>query len=182
MNAKMGDSGSKLFNREKIAMKKETGAALLVCFAVALIGLALAAEAADKAVNYPEGYRGWAHVKSMVIQEGNKAYDLFGGIHHIYANKKAFEALSKGKPYPDGSVFVFDLLEATGKDNAITEGPRKFIGVMQKDSKRYADTGGWGFEGFKDDTKERMVTDAKNCFKCHEPQKETGYVFSKYRK
>jgi hypothetical protein len=163
-------------------VKKQRVSILTVCCTVAFLTVALAAETAKQTVKYPEGYRQWPLVKSMVIQEGHKAYDMFGGIHQIYANKKALDALTKGKPYSDAAVFVFDLQEAISKDNAITQGPRKFIGVMQKDAKKFADTGGWGFEGFKGDSKERMVTEMKTCFKCHESKKETGYVFSQYPK
>jgi hypothetical protein len=54
---------------------------------------------------------------------------------------------------------------------------------MEKDSRKYASTGGWGFEGFKGDTKERAVTDPENdCFSCHAHQQENDYVFSDYRK
>lgn len=138
---------------------------------------------AGSAVLYPEGYRQWTHVKSMVIEKGHPLYESFGGIHHIYANKKALNALMRGKPFPDGAVLIFDLLEAKREDNAIVEGSRKVLGVMQKDSKKFKDTGGWGFEGFKGDTKERVVTDPKKaCFGCHEPQKQRDYVFSSYRK
>ena len=134
-------------------------------------------------VKYPEGYRTWAHVKSMVIEEGHPLHEAFGGIHHVYANEKARRALAAGKGrYPDGAVFVFDLLEARAEENAITEGPRKVVGVMQKDAKQFASTGGWGFEGFKGDTRERVVTDMKSCFDCHAPQKERGFVFSEARK
>jgi hypothetical protein len=163
-------------------MRKALVALLIICFAAALVSVALAEEKAESGVKYPKGYRQWTHVKSMVIQPGHQFFEMFGGIHHIYANKKACRAMLKGKPYPDGAAFVFDLLEAAEKDKAINEGTRKFIGVMQKDAKKYAETGGWGFEGFKGDTKERMVTDMKTCFKCHEGQKEAGYVFSKFRK
>jgi hypothetical protein len=53
---------------------------------------------------------------------------------------------------------------------------------MAKDSKVFSETGGWGFEGFKADTKERVVTNAKeSCFGCHSPQKDKDYVFSTYR-
>jgi hypothetical protein len=45
---------------------------------------------------------------------------------------------------------------------------------MQKNSKKAANIGGWAFEAFKDGTKERIVSDAKTCFKCHEPQKASG--------
>ncbi len=107
----------------------------------ALVTVALAAEAAKQAVNYSEGYRQWHLVLSLVIQKGHKDFEMFGGIHHIYANKKAFEARTKGKPYPDGAVFVNDVLEAAEKDNVMTKGPCRFIGVMQKKPKKAADTG-----------------------------------------
>ena len=73
--------------------------------------ITIAALAADPQVPYPEGYRDWHHVKSMVIEEGHPLYGAFGGIHHLYANDKAMEGYRKGT-FPDGSVIVFDLLEA----------------------------------------------------------------------
>jgi hypothetical protein len=136
----------------------------------------------DSAVPYPEGYRTWVHAKSMVIQEGHPLYDAFGGIHHVYANDKAADALKKGGSFPDGSVFVFDLLAADASGAAITEGARKIVGVMQKDASRYAGTGGWGFEGFKGDGQERAVTDmVGQCFSCHAAQRKTDYVFTAWR-
>jgi hypothetical protein len=134
-------------------------------------------------VPYPEGYRDWHHVKSMVINPGHPLYEAFGGIHHLYANKKALEGYRKGR-FPDGAVIVFDLLEAKNADNAITEGPRKVVGVMHKDSKKFAKTGGWGFEGFKGDSKtERAVGNKAEtaCYACHTAQKDKDYVFSQLR-
>jgi hypothetical protein len=149
----------------------------------AATGMAYSQGSGKDQVQYPEDYRSWAHVKSMVIQQGHALYDSFGGIHHVYANEKALKALKEGKPFPDGAVLIFDLLEAESGDNAIVEGPRKVLGVMQKDAKKFAQTGGWGFEGFKGDSQERVVTDAKTgCFDCHEPQKGRDYVFSQYRR
>jgi len=144
--------------------------------------LALSQSSAPPAVAYPEGYRQWTHVKSMVIQQGHPLFDAFGGIHHIYANEQAMRAYRGKRPFPDGSVIVFDLLEAEVEQGALVEGPRKVVGVMVKDSRRYAATGGWGFEGFRGDTRERVVTDPHNqCFACHLAQKESDYVFSQYR-
>lgn len=155
---------------------------ILMFVTIIYTGLTLAGYK-NNLVQYPEGYRNWTHVKSMVIQEGHPLYESFGGIHHIYANKIALKALKSGKSYPDGSVFIFDLLEAKSENNAIMEGQRKVVGVMQKDSKRFSGTGGWGFEAFKGDTKERIVTDPKGaCFSCHEAQKQKDYVFSNYRR
>lgn len=134
-------------------------------------------------VPYPKNYRDWQHVKSMVIEEGHPLHASFGGIHHIYANKKAVKGYRTGK-FADGSVIVFDLLEDHRGDGAIVEGARKVAGVMHKNSKKYAQTGGWGFEGFAGgDPTKRVVKDQAEaaCFSCHVPQKKTGYVFSALR-
>ncbi len=151
--------------------------------AVAL--LAAPALAADPpAVPYPEGYRQWAHVKSMVIQQGHPLFDAFGGIHHIYANAKAMEGYRKSGTFPNGSIIVFDLLDAKAGTGAIEEGSRKVVGVMVKDTGKWASTGGWGFEGFKGNSKtERAVGNnaAKACFACHTPQKAQDYTFSRWR-
>lgn len=151
----------------------------------ALLTLATAGPvlAADAAVPYPDGWRQWAHVKSMVIQAGHPLHAAFGGIHHLYGNAKALQGYRNGR-FADGSVIVFDLLDAQEGGNALQEGPRKVLGVMHKDAKRYAATGGWGFEGFKGDSKsERAVgaNAAKACFECHTAQKSKDFVFSAWR-
>jgi hypothetical protein len=153
---------------------------LLTAFVTA--AAALPAFAAEE-VPYPAGYRDWHHVKSMVIEEGHPLYAAFGGIHHIYANAKALEGYRAGR-FPDGAVIIFDLLEATRADNAVSEGARKVVGVMHKDAAKYADTGGWGFEGFAagDPARRAVGSEAKTaCFDCHAPQQDHDYVFSKLR-
>jgi hypothetical protein len=146
---------------------------------------AAAAIAADyPQVAYPEAYRDWRHVKSMLIEEGHSLHASFGGLHHIYANDKALEGYRSGR-FPDGAVIVFDLLEATRTpDHAVVEGARKVLGVMEKDAKRFSATGGWGFEGFKGDShSDRAVAEnaASACYACHTGQKERDYVFSSAR-
>jgi hypothetical protein len=157
---------------------------LLPHLAAVALTASFAASAADPAaVPYPTGYRDWHHVKSMVINPGHPLYGAFGGIHHIYGNAKAVAGYKAGK-FPDGSVIVFDLLTATTADNAIVEGQRKVVGVMHKDARKWAATGGWGFEGFKGDSKiDRAVgaNAAEACFGCHAPQKERDYTFSVLR-
>ena len=165
-------------------MKRHVIAILTIIFilSIMLYANALTLKKEPYQVQYPEGYRQWAHVKSMVIQKGHPLYDSFGGIHHIYANTKALEAMKKSKPFPDGAVLVFDLLEAESDNNAIVEGTRKVVGVMQKNMRNFYEIGGWGFEGFKGDTMERVVSEPKSaCFNCHAFQKNADYVFSRYR-
>lgn len=150
----------------------------LICAASATSALA-----ADPQVPYPQGYRDWYHVKSMAIEEGHPLFASFGGIHHLYANDKAMKGY-RGKRFPDGAVIIFDLLEAVHEGNAVTEGARKVVGVMHKDSKKFKATGGWGFEGFGGgDPAKRVVggNAASACFACHQPQKAQDYIFSRLR-
>ena len=142
---------------------------------------AVAATSAD--VPYPTNYRDWSHVKSMVIEPGHALHATFGGIHHLYANPKAMLGYRTGE-FPDGAVIVFDLLEALSKDHTVTEGARKVVGVMHRDSQKYAATGGWGFEGFAGDSSTQRVVGANAataCFACHQAQRAQDYVFSRYR-
>lgn len=147
---------------------------------IAMTGLLVVSMAISAGeVSYPEGYRHWNHVKSMVILEGHPLADPFQGIHHVYANGKALEGLKNGA-FPKGSVLVFDLLKEVQGEHAITEGERKFIGVMQRDPERFKETGGWGFEAFAGNTRERMVKDGgKSCYGCHVQEKDR--VFSQWR-
>jgi hypothetical protein len=158
-------------------------AVLLGFCALAVLIAATSARSGSKQIPYPEGYRAWTHVKTLILRPGHPLYDGFGGIHHIYANKAALSTLkSGGSKYPDGAAFVFDLFDAPEADNAISEGERKVVAVMVKNSKLYRSTGGWGFEAFKGSSRERIVKDpVKDCFTCHSGQAHRDYVFSQWR-
>jgi hypothetical protein len=135
----------------------------------------------DSGVPYPEGYRKWVHIKTAIVGPLNPGFKFTGGFHHIYANEKAVEGYSSGK-FPEGSVLVFDVLEATETNSDFAEGKRRHIDVMVKDSVRFAATGGWGYEEFKEGKKtERVLNTARQtqCFACHAKQKD--HVFSDYR-
>ena len=116
-------------------------------------------------------------------RQGHGLYNSFGGIHHIYANTEAFTGYRTGA-FPNGAIIIFDLLEATQGDSAIIEGERKVVGVMEKDDRRFKNTGGWGFEGFASGDPTRRLVGAnadQACFQCHTSEKERDYVFSVWR-
>ena len=132
-------------------------------------------------VPYPDGYRRWAHVKSALSAPKSDA-DARSGIHHIYANPLALRGYETGR-FADGSVIVFDLLAVTTQNGTTKEAGRKLVDVMHKDSSRFAETGGWGFEEFRGDTRDRVigVRAGTACFQCHTQRKDQGYVFSALR-
>ncbi len=133
-------------------------------------------------VDYPSNYRTWQHVKSMIILPGHALEDPFGGLHHVYANSKAMSGLTGGQ-YEDGAVFVFDLLGYDDSNNTIVETDRKRLDVMQKDSEKFSETGGWGYDTFVGDSKtERLDQDVvAACYGCHIGAKASNYIFSQYR-
>lgn len=133
-------------------------------------------------VPFPHGFRKWAHVKSGLIGAGNPAHQRFGGLHHIYANAEALRGYQTGH-FADGSVLVFDLFNVAIVNDVITETSRRQVDVMHKDSKRFSETGGWGFEEFREDGRERNAEAGAptECFKCHAVRKEHDFVFSALR-
>lgn len=148
---------------------------LLIASATAVLASTL--QAAE--VPYPAGYRDWRHVKTMTLNKGHSLYEAVGGIHHIYANKKALAGYKAGK-FGDGATLVFDLFEAVDKDNAVSEGSRKAVVVMTKNAKAHASTDGWGYQVFDAKTGKPTI-DAKgqaDCHACHIAQKAKDFVFS----
>jgi hypothetical protein len=159
-------------------MIRKTFGSILIAVAVWQVS----AVAGTATVKYPKNWREWTHVKTLILQAGHPLADPFEGLHHVYVNPAGKEAIEAGKtPLPEGTVLVFDLHEAAAADNAIAEGPRKFIGVMEKSTAKFGATGGWGFEAFKGDSQERAVTDGgASCWNCHASQPDG--VFSKWTK
>lgn len=133
-------------------------------------------------IAYPEGYRAWYHVKTRLNGDGHSLAANVG-FQHVYANDAALAGLKSGQ-YADGATLVLDRLAyGEGEDKIVTETGRKVLLVMVKDARRYAGTGGWGFEAFKGgDRAQRVVQDGgAKCFSCHAPLSQDGFVFSKLR-
>lgn len=159
-------------------MKLATGLMLL-----ALSGSAVGWQVSDDAqVTYPEEYRNWVHVKSELVSPAHQSFATNGGFHHIYANPEAMTGY-RSRAFPEGSIVVFDWLEMKDNNGVFAEGARRQVDVMVKDSKRFAKTGGWGFQRFVKDSKvERAVAPSpEQCFACHEKLKKDGLILSSYR-
>ena len=140
-----------------------------------------AAESADD-ITIPTGYRNWFHVNTMIVDKASPLFDAIGGMHNVHVNGVGFPALKKGGPYPNKTMFVTDLHDFTVTDGSTVEGPLKGVALMLKDSKKYASTGGWGFQAWAGgDPAKPLVSDpTKQCFECHQPKKDQDYVYSTY--
>ena len=154
-------------------------AAMILCLAaVALISLH-----GDEGVQLPDGFRQWVHVGTGVILPGsNPQFKSEEGMHHVFANREAADAYATGE-FPDGSVLVYELRDAQQNNGVISEGDRRRVDVMIKDSKLYKSTGGWRFERFFGDQKtENALHDSgSSCFQCHSKADKHGFVFSQLR-
>jgi hypothetical protein len=129
-------------------------------------------------VPYPAGYRTWTVTRSFIAKEGPNA-----GFHHYYANAQALKGFTTGK-FPDGAVLVDERLEVDEHGGGSFEGKRLSIAVMRKDSHRYAETGGWGFDGTLGDSQvlSAPANRRATCYACHSKQKDHDFVYSTFRK
>jgi hypothetical protein len=138
-------------------------------------------------VQFPSGFRDWFVVNSMIVTKDSPISAQIGGLHIIYVNAKGLPTLKKGGPfpYPDGTVFADDVHEFSLKDGSYVEGNKKAVPVMVKNAKKYATTGGWGFQVWAGgDPSKPLIPDTAHavqaCFACHTPQKSQDFTFSTY--
>jgi Cytochrome P460 len=161
-------------------IKRSAGLGLLSAAVVSVV-TAIAAESTG-GLKLPASFRHWYHVNTMVIDKGSPLFEAMGGMHNVFINSTGETALKKGGPYPDKTVLLIDLHEFTISDGSYVEGPRKLTGIMLKDKKKYASTGGWGFQAWLggDPTKPLVTDPTKQCFECHQARKDQDYVYSTY--
>ncbi|MEP6766252.1 MAG: cytochrome P460 family protein [Gemmatimonadaceae bacterium] len=141
---------------------------------------ASAGAATDDRIAFPDGYRSWTHVSTSMISSGANGANM----HHIYANSKAMEGYRTSQ-FPNGSIIAFDRFGLLVNGATTKAGDRQVVDVMIRDSARFAETGGWGFDEFVGESRTQHSFDASqavaNCFKCHSQRKDNGYVFSGFR-
>lgn len=158
----------------------------------AVVGIALAATLLagdERAVAYPDGYRGWTFLHSSIVPATFGGFakspcvkPCTNGIFHFYANELAMKGLRTGT-YADGSIIAEEMLELmVGEKGSGGEGKRVLTAVMVKDSRRYADTGGWGYGNFNEGSKVSTLDEKaqQTCHQCHVSRKDKGYVFTEY--
>jgi Cytochrome P460 len=158
-------------------------ALIKLCLLVAAT-IALFAREVPDPIPYPEDYRTWAHVKTVLVGPQSSSFATEAGFHHIYANDKAMVGYRTGT-FPEGSIVVYDLVETKEVAGNTIEGPQRRFDMMFKDRARSRDASGWRFARFKDGnrTDGTLAPEAEaRCLACHSKNKEHDSVFSQFRK
>jgi hypothetical protein len=140
--------------------------------------------AAIYGVTIPPGYRGW-EVVSVAHEAGS-----LNDIRAILGNAVAMKAFRDGtRPFPDGTIIArlawkdvpSDENNAVfGRFQSFVAGPATNVQFMVRDTKRYVDSGGWGFGQFEDGKPTRDEALLKTCFPCHKPESGRDFVFTRY--
>ena len=139
------------------------------------------------------GYEGWQVVSTS---QNDKL------VAAILANREMINAYlagipDNGKPFPDGAKMAkIHWVPAKNEyfPDTTVPGTQHDVDFMVKDSKRFADSGGWGWAVFKYDAatdtfmpgtlddQPPQGQDAKCGFECHTLVEGKDYVFTKYGK
>jgi len=150
-------------------------------------------------VKLPSGYRDWKMVS--IAQVGAPLNDLRVKL----GNESAIKAYRDHKrPFPDGAIIARLAYKQVASDEnnkvfraaaekrglppdqiekllaaSSVAGPPTNVQFMVKDSKKYAETGGWGFAQFTDGKPDDEAVH-KTCFSCHAPAKDRDFVFTEF--
>jgi len=137
------------------------------------------------------GYENWQTVS--ISHDGNLMAVILANPVMIDAYRAGVPG--NGKPFPDGSKMAkvhWNLKQMETFPAATVPDTQHDVDFMAKDSKRFQDSGGWGYGVFEYDAasgnfrpgtsadKPPQVNDAKCGFACHTIVKTRDYVFTNY--
>jgi len=181
-------------------MKKTAFSAIPVIAAVVAVLGGSAISAQDKyALQVPGGlafadFRGYEDWPVIAISEnGGKIAAIMGNSIMIDAFRQGVPG--NGKPFPDGAKLAkihWNPKKMETFPAATVPGTQHDMDFMVKDSKRFPDSGGWGWgvfeydaasDTFRPGTESDMppqANDAKCGFTCHTIVKARDYVFTDY--
>jgi Cytochrome P460 len=138
------------------------------------------------------GYEDWAVI--AISENGGKFAAILGNPTMIDAFKEGVPG--NGKPFPDGAkmakIHWNPKKQEAYPGQPMVPGAQYNADFMAKDSKRFADSGGWGWAAFEYDAASDtyrpgnesdtppQANDAKCGFACHTIVKGRDYVFTEY--
>ena len=132
------------------------------------------------------GYETWQVIAPSEVDDGIKV--ILGNAVMINAYREGVPG--NGKPFPEGSIIVkikwskrkSPVFPAATEPDTLNK-----VQFIVKDSRRFPDTGGWGYAEFMYDTASDTFKPygsdssfAKECYQCHTLVKTKDYIFTGY--
>ena len=170
--------------------------------ALAVLATGAAMPAQDKySLKVPNGlafseFKGYESWQTISVSNGGLLAVIVGNPAMIEAFKAGIPA--NGKPFPDGAkmakIHWNPKKNETEPGQPLVPGSLHDVDFMVKDSKRFADSGGWGYAEFEYDAasetfrpgtltdKPPQANDAKCGFGCHTIVQKQDYVFTEFQK
>jgi hypothetical protein len=143
----------------------------------------------------PKNFHEWVYVGSPLTPNAlNDGKANFPEFHNVYIEPGSYEIYKKTGEFPEGTIFFKELqltLSAENTDGSRTEPsgrgyfPGKWNGadVTVKDTKRYADAGGWGYYNFNHHEPKAATAKLKpqsECAACHQASAKKDEVWTQF--
>ena len=150
---------------------------------------------ADGDLILPKGFHEWVYVGSPLtpnaLNGGNANFPEF---HNVYIEPGSYETYKRTHEFPEGTILFKELqltLPAENPDGSRAEpsgrgyfpGPWNGADATVKDSKRYADTGGWGYYNFNHHEPKAptaKVRAKEECAYCHIANAKKDEVWTQF--
>jgi Cytochrome P460 len=187
----IGDDAKQSYRRTAMRGKVLTITGLAVCGAIATAVFAqtpsnkpryLPEYTATGDLLLPKNFHEWVYVGSPLTPNAlNGGEAGFPEYHNVYIEPGSYEIYKQTNQFPEGTILFKELqltLPGQNSDGSRSEPsgrgyfPGKLNGadVTVKDSKRYADTGGWGYYNFNHHEPKAPTAKVKamnECAYCH---------------
>lgn len=178
-------------------MKKTMIYAMLVFAVIFMMQVNVSIGAQDKyemkalnGISFSEirGYETWQVVAPSYRTDNNEVRVILGNTAMINAYKEGIPG--NGNPFPEGSTIV--KIGWSDKKNpdfpaALEPDVLRRVEFIIKDTKRFPDTGGWGYARFVYDAKTstfapygKDTSFAGECHQCHTAVKQKDFIFTNY--
>jgi hypothetical protein len=143
----------------------------------------------------PKGFHEWVYLGSPLTPNAlNGGTANFPEFHNVYIEPGSYEIYQKTNAFPDGTILFKELqliLPGQNPDGSRTEpsgvgffpGPLNGADVTVKDSKRYAETGGWGYYNFNHHEPKAPTAKLKTkaeCAFCHIASAKKDEVWTQF--
>jgi len=143
----------------------------------------------------PKDFHEWVYVGSPLtpnaLNGGNANFPEF---HNVYIEPGSYETYKRTNVFPEGTILFKELqlaLPAENPDGSRAEpsgrgyfpGPWNGADATVKDSKRYADTGGWGYYNFNHHEPKAptaKVRAKEECAYCHIANAKKDEVWNQF--